>query len=57
MEKKKKKERDGKEMKEMKETSTHPYPGGRKNTEIVHRVYAETTSELKENISSRIIIE
>lgn len=44
-------------MKEMKEMSTHPYPGGRKNTEIVHRVYAETASELKENISSRIIIE
>lgn len=33
---------------ERREMFTHPHPGGRKNTEMVHRVYIETTCEVKE---------
>lgn len=42
---------------EKKEMSTHPHPGGRKNTGIVHRIYIEATCEVKENTFSHIIIE
>lgn len=40
-----------------KDISTHPYPAGRKNTQIVYRVYKQKALEAKENISFHIIIE
>lgn len=42
---------------ERKEMLTHPQPSGRKNTEILHRIYIETTCEVKENTFSHKIIE